>query len=412
MNLNIEGVWFIMSNKIKYKTKKRDEHSKKNENHLIDFLEDIHILDELESEIGFNTFETLSIVRAEIRHSNVLAWLLNPNESHNLKDYFIKEFIKSVYQNNKKTLSHLKPEDLYLWDFDNVEVFRERHRIDILVVDNDNKFLIIIENKIDSNEHGDQLSKYKNIVDREYPDFKKMFIYLTKTGEEASDSNIWGSYSYEVILNDLIGGCINKTNSKIRNFIEDYQDILRRYIVGDNRLEEMCRKIYYKHKKALDLIYEYKPDTTLEISKHLLDYVSSNEDIIEKHSIKTIVRFSDKILESINDKYRNVDSDTYWVRDNSIILYELKITDKYITLSTVVGPTRDGTRDEIINHFIEKGHKTNSSGKKWTSLKQTKIININQDDHIEAILDKIDDNLYSKLIKHRDFIGSIFKDYK
>ena len=38
---------------------------------------------ELESHIGrFNIFDALRIERMEIRHSNFLAWLLDPNESH------------------------------------------------------------------------------------------------------------------------------------------------------------------------------------------------------------------------------------------------------------------------------------------------------------------------------------------
>jgi hypothetical protein len=42
-------------------------------------------LDRLEEMLSdFNLFETLDLVNAEIRHSNVLSWLLNPNENHGL----------------------------------------------------------------------------------------------------------------------------------------------------------------------------------------------------------------------------------------------------------------------------------------------------------------------------------------
>ena len=40
----------------------------------------------------FNIFDCLRLTRAEIRHSNFLAWLLDPNETHGLYDYFLKEF--------------------------------------------------------------------------------------------------------------------------------------------------------------------------------------------------------------------------------------------------------------------------------------------------------------------------------
>ena len=42
----------------------------------------------------FNIFDCLKLSRQEIRHSNFLAWLLDPKETHGLGDYFIKEYLK------------------------------------------------------------------------------------------------------------------------------------------------------------------------------------------------------------------------------------------------------------------------------------------------------------------------------
>lgn len=39
-----------------------------------------------------NIFNALKIVQQEIRHSNFLAWLLNPNENHGLGELFLKDF--------------------------------------------------------------------------------------------------------------------------------------------------------------------------------------------------------------------------------------------------------------------------------------------------------------------------------
>lgn len=50
---------------------------------LQDFLLDIDCLDELLPWTKrFNLFDVLKISRTEIRHSNILSWLLNPNENH------------------------------------------------------------------------------------------------------------------------------------------------------------------------------------------------------------------------------------------------------------------------------------------------------------------------------------------
>ena len=54
-------------------------------------------LKELEQKFeGFNIFDCLRLTRAEIRHSNFLAWLLDPNETHGMNDYFLKEFLKKA----------------------------------------------------------------------------------------------------------------------------------------------------------------------------------------------------------------------------------------------------------------------------------------------------------------------------
>jgi hypothetical protein len=55
------------------------------------FVVDNDDLSELEIRIGrFNIFDALSIARTEIRHSNFLAWLLDPSESHGQGPLFLR----------------------------------------------------------------------------------------------------------------------------------------------------------------------------------------------------------------------------------------------------------------------------------------------------------------------------------
>ena len=62
-----------------------------------EFLMDIEILDKINTKISkFNAFESLGIVNNEIRHSNVLTWLFNPNDNHGLDDIFLKKFIQKI----------------------------------------------------------------------------------------------------------------------------------------------------------------------------------------------------------------------------------------------------------------------------------------------------------------------------
>ena len=42
----------------------------------------------------FNIFNVLGIQHREIRHSNFIDWLFDPNESHQLGDVFLKDLFK------------------------------------------------------------------------------------------------------------------------------------------------------------------------------------------------------------------------------------------------------------------------------------------------------------------------------
>ena len=48
--------------------------------------------------------------------------------------------------------------------------------------------------------------------------------------------------------------------SDVDLMIRNYLDVIRRDIVEDQKLIEVCNKIYARHKKALDLIFEHRTD--------------------------------------------------------------------------------------------------------------------------------------------------------
>ncbi|UXR69688.1 PD-(D/E)XK nuclease family protein [Staphylococcus sp. IVB6246] len=116
---------------------------------LVEFLKDVDILNEIEANVdNFNVFEILGTINTEIRHSNMLAWLFNPNEVHGLNDLFIKKFIE-IYLNK----SAVQKDDSFvlqmlLKDFDDVIVRREWNHIDVLLISEANKVIFAIENKM------------------------------------------------------------------------------------------------------------------------------------------------------------------------------------------------------------------------------------------------------------------------
>ena len=72
-----------------------------NEEALKKFLLDIDCLNELLPWTGkFNLFDVLRISRTEIRHSNMLAWLLNANENHGMGDAYVKALVQKLVAND------------------------------------------------------------------------------------------------------------------------------------------------------------------------------------------------------------------------------------------------------------------------------------------------------------------------
>jgi hypothetical protein len=60
----------------------------------------------------------------------------------------------------------------------------------VLVESKNNKLVFAIENKLDGSEGDTQLSRYESIVKSQFPNDQKLFAYLTKEGDPASDQNV------------------------------------------------------------------------------------------------------------------------------------------------------------------------------------------------------------------------------
>jgi len=93
-----------------------------------------------------NFFNILNVTKTEIRHSNFLAWLMSPNESHNLNTIFLKWFLKDIFSSEKIDWANEFSVDSF--NLHNIKVYREWQNIDILILHEE--FVIAIENKVDS----------------------------------------------------------------------------------------------------------------------------------------------------------------------------------------------------------------------------------------------------------------------
>ena len=365
------------------------------------FLLDIDCLKKLDKwSYKVNIFDVLKVAKNEIRHSNILAWILYPNGSHGLGDSVIREFVKELLIDNKKYFYDKKINtiDLLLIDYNNFYILREWYNIDLILISDVSKIIICIENKIDSDEHNNQLSRYEKIINENYEDYKKVFIYLTPDMRNASEES-WISYGYAGIKR-IIENRIkdNGIQANVRMILEDYIDTLRRYVVKDDELIKICEDIYRKHKVALDLIFENRPDIYSNISQSIIELCEKRDDIIfdKTYSSKTYVRFTTKEFDEIFKPILGVKSG--WGCATPYC-FEFQIKDSIrlaFVLTSVNQPEEVKKRCEKAFNIISPTKEMKNDWQ-WKVVKSWKVVNKKiddiSDDEIEDIKEDIEKSI-------------------
>jgi hypothetical protein len=215
-------------------------------------------LRELESRIGkFNIFDALRITHAEIRHSNFLKFMVDPAESHGHGQHFLKALLVDLLK-EAQSESSLSRIDLHGIDFHSVEVKREWNGIDLLLICKVPRFAVVIENKVGSQEHSDQLRRYQRTMADQFHRMPVLYVYLTPHGDQPSEDS-WLPYTYADLYRVLSGARDLHQKAiahEVLVFLDHYLDLLRTRYMNDDELDEVCQRIYKKHGLALRLIWD------------------------------------------------------------------------------------------------------------------------------------------------------------
>lgn len=142
----------------------------------------------------FNIFSVLAMERAEVKHSKILADLLNPNGSHKHGHLFLQSFLQKYMKGKIDDFSdfckkaNVSTEQSHIVD-------NQQGYIDIVVETKD--IAIVIENKIDALDQPKQLQRY---MSSKASDLSNVFvIYLTLNGKEASEDSRGSLNNDEII---------------------------------------------------------------------------------------------------------------------------------------------------------------------------------------------------------------------
>lgn len=228
-------------------------------------------------------------------HSNVLAWLLNSREAHGYGERFLKPFLLNAGAGMADGLG----------DWSEAEVTREWVNevegewgyLDILIVNRAERALCAIENKVFSEEHSEQLTRYRKALERAYPSFARSYVFLTPARTlpfREEEKEHWASLGYNVvfdIVQQMVGSKDCPVKEDVDAFLRQYAVTLRRNIMPDTSISQMARKLYLEHQEAMDLIIANRPSWGSEGLSVLKEAIEEQEDWILDFSDRNYVQF-------------------------------------------------------------------------------------------------------------------------
>ena len=224
-------------------------------------------------------FDKIGVADMEKVHSAVIGWIFS-DECKALTNQQKSELLCSLF--NVRSVQA----------FNSFEVKVEHHDIDILII-TDNDTCWVIENKVKSSQHSNQLDKYYDIINgipvkigrkthiiEDYKALNKHFCYLTLVNEQPQCiNNVWVNTTYKdfskalkdalfnvnpnddyIILKEYLC-CITNLAKALDDFINNHQQYPYVFVdrpnkkkrtgnyIADNGLETIFQKCFLTHIK-------------------------------------------------------------------------------------------------------------------------------------------------------------------
>lgn len=238
----------------------------------------------------FNPIRIMRMERMEIRHSAILAWLLDPQESHGLDDKFLRAFLGEALR-GQSWMGFPNALDIAQSDLRDVVVRREWQNIDLFVHSPRLGWAFVIENKLDSQQHGDQLARYISKVRSLFDNGKETLVvrgvFLTLHDEELSarDQKTYVPIGYDAIheiLPGLLEQELHLLTNEVATFLRHYIEILEDALDESEEqtaMEKLARQLYRDHSKALQFVMRHGETTNFEFAMHNLGVDDPEYDV-------------------------------------------------------------------------------------------------------------------------------------
>jgi len=168
----------------------------------------------------------------------------------------------------------------------------------------------------------------------------------------------------------------------------------------DSEVQNICRRIYKRHKQALDLIFEYKPDKQLEVYELLVDIIEKDADLTLDDSSKSNIRFIANDLDFIPKLGDG------WTKSKRMLLLYIGNNAKGANLYLIIGPGQEELREELHeaarkdSSFFSLVKNKRNLGKYWSSVYKKSMLKAK--DYEEREIDEIGDILKEKLKQFKE----------
>jgi len=335
---------------------------------LIKFLNDENF-GRLETFTGlYCPFEALKISEYEIRHSNFIADILDPNKKHGFGDVILKSLIVEILSIKER---YEDAAAILVGEISNVQISREWQHIDLLVQFNTNStrwktkhYAFVFEFKINSGLHSNQLEEYYEKVTRSFPKADLNFFVISPNGQIGNENKNWQNLDFSIFSTAISNGLqVRKADPVAIELLKSYQRLLRRKgLIDDMELDELAKRIWIEHKQALEFLVERRPGLQ-ELSAHLLspEFICKINGILAEKCDGLTLGSEESSSRYIRyfvhqwDKFEILNSGYGWVKSGRVLLIEAQITDIGTYIRLVLGKADEEVRNKIYNGLEKNG---------------------------------------------------------
>ncbi len=184
-------------------------------------LLDIHLKTVQDSPLlsKVSLFRSIGMVRQETVHTSTLAWLLDPRQPHGFGSKLCQAFVRAVHLEEEDDQAREIQQRIIDDQSEVTSVLAEYRlaqgcRIDVLIEGYDRdrqRWVVVVEAKIDADEQQGQLRKYDQALDRlvraELAGAKVLRVFLSEDGRAGVSSargSLWGRMSYKNIAKEFL----------------------------------------------------------------------------------------------------------------------------------------------------------------------------------------------------------------